>query len=32
MNGYGVYVHSNGERYEGQLLKNSKHGKGAFFY
>jgi hypothetical protein len=25
-------VFSNGERYEGELKDNLKHGKGAFFY
>ena len=28
MDGYGVYTWSDGRRYEGQFLKDKKHGKG----
>ena len=30
--GNGIYIFSNGERYEGELLEGKKEGLGSFFY
>ena len=30
MDGYGVYTWKDGRKYEGQYLKDKKHGKGVY--
>ena len=30
--GFGVYLYSSGERFEGQLKSGQKHGKGVYYY
>jgi hypothetical protein len=32
MNGRGIFVYSNGDKYEGEFANGEKHGKGAYFY
>lgn len=31
-NGEGVYIYSNGERYEGKIVNGKKHGFGTYYY
>jgi len=31
MNGKGVFIYSNGRKYDGDWLKNKKHGQGVLF-
>ena len=32
MNGYGVFIYFNGDRYEGQFVDNAKKGHGIYYY
>ncbi len=30
--GDGIFIHKNGQRYEGQFKKNKKNGQGMYYY